>query len=838
MSDNKNLSPTICLLPVSSINIHATGKIVRCQMSEIPMGDITEGSIIEQWDNEDFQKLRKNQREGEWQVGCQSCKTKEANGGVSKRLHWQSLDVFSDLWDKVDWEAGKNNKIYHMDIAFNNLCNFKCRMCSSAYSNAWIGDEAKLKETGVGLIQLNRTSSLFNREKHSIKSSQLQEVVDAAPDLRRVEILGGEPFLVPEFMEFLAMLRAKGMDKNIELMITTNGSVVKPEHLEALEGFKYVNINLSLDATGKLFSYMRSAGYIDWDGIVRQATMIRDWCDKPREGNYKLNINGTYQIANSLNIKEFIEFIIKFYGWDLKEPSSASKKRHSFEHRILQGPPMYRAKHLPPDILEKSLAQIDELFATYPFLDTITERRYLNDIKTYIQKSLEAYRGKTDDYDRFNREFIAYTIELDDIRSESLNDCAPEIFNAYKQRFEKYENTRKFKQDNFCYMPWHGLAVAANGAVKPCCQWRDSIGDIDDIDVIEAWKYDKKITTLRQQFIDNERPDSCSSCWEREDQIGESRRLWFFNKFVTKKQFEKRDTYKPKLQPNNFKWMQMDINLSNVCNLKCRMCGSWASNQWFDEEVALANINPAYEKTKDPSQLELRQHSIEDLAKLLPYMEDTRRVDFKGGEPMLAKNHVEFLDLLIDKGYNQNLALQYTSNGTVVNPKILDTLSKFKEVRMMFSIEGTGSLYSYIRGGKYTIEQLEEVIGLYDELPNIHIGFNVTIQAYNLLNLYDLQKQLKVWTQKFRNVYDDSAFTTICNKPMYLSPFVMPEKLRKQVSKQLVGHGDFVGLLKRLDDRNTHRKHWETFKAYTNDLDRMRGESVLDHIPELKEFWE
>jgi radical SAM protein with 4Fe4S-binding SPASM domain len=835
MSDNKNLSPTVCLLPVSSINIHATGKIVRCHMSEIPMGDVSEGSIIEQWNNEDFQQLRKDQREGVWQLGCQSCKTKEDNGGVSKRLHWQSLDVFSDLWDKVNWQAGKDNEIYHMDIAFNNLCNFKCRMCSSAYSNAWIGDENRLKEIGIGLAQLSRTSSLFDREKHSIKSSQLQEVIDAAPKLRRVEILGGEPFLVPEFMEFLSMLRTAGIDKNIELMITTNGSVVKPEHLEALEGFKYVNINLSLDATGSLFSYMRSAGFIDWDGIVKQAEMLRNWCDKPREGNYKLNINGTYQLVNSLNVKEFIEFIIKFYGWDVTEPTSASKNRHSFEHRILQGPPMYRAKHLPPDILEKSLAQIDELFATYPFLDTITERRYLNDIKILIQKSLEAYQGKTD-YDRFNKEFIEYTVELDEIRNEKLIDCAPAIWEAYKQQFLKYEHKRSFKETNFCYMPWHGLAVAANGAIKPCCQWRDSIGDIDTVDVIDAWKYDKKIIELRQQFLDNERPESCNSCWEREDQIGESRRLWFADKFVTRK-LEKKHEYTTKLKDKHLKWIQMDINLSNVCNLKCRMCGSWASNQWFEEEEALAKMSPVFEKTKDPEQLKIRQHSIEDLAKLIPYMGDTRRLDFKGGEPMLAKNHVEFLELLIEQNLHQNIVLQYTSNGTVVNPKILDTLSKFKEVRMMFSIEGTGSLYSYIRGGKYTIEQLEEVIGLYDMLPNIHIGFNVTVQAYNLLNLFDLQKQLRAWSYKFNNVKDASAFTTICNKPMYLSPFVMPEKLRKQVSKQLLGQGEFLTLIKKLDDRNTHRKHWETFKSFTNELDKMRGDNVLDHIPELKDYW-
>ena len=25
----------------------------------------------------------------------------------------------------------------------------------------------------------------------------------------------------------------------------------------------------------------------------------------------------------------------------------------------------------------------------------------------------------------------------------------------------------------------------------------------------------------------------------------------------------------------------LDIRFGNLCNLKCRMCGSWASNQWF-----------------------------------------------------------------------------------------------------------------------------------------------------------------------------------------------------------------------------------------------------------------
>jgi radical SAM protein with 4Fe4S-binding SPASM domain len=254
---NKQLSPTICMLPVSSIAIHATGKMIRCHMSETEMGDVNSGSIIKQWDNNAFQDLRKAQRDGEWTQGCQNCQSKEARNVTSKRVHWQNLDVIDDRWGDIDWDNNlTGNKLVHLDIAFNNLCNFKCRMCSSAYSNAWIGDEEKLKQRGFASGGAGspyvRTSSMFDRTKHTLSTEQLQELVDNGKDLRRVEILGGEPFLVPQFMEFLGMLRKAGLDKQIELMITTNGSVITEDHLEKVK-----------DITEKIISKINELKYFN-----------------------------------------------------------------------------------------------------------------------------------------------------------------------------------------------------------------------------------------------------------------------------------------------------------------------------------------------------------------------------------------------------------------------------------------------------------------------------------------------------------------------------------------------------------------------------------------------
>ncbi len=382
-------------------------------------------------------------------------------------------------------------------------------------------------------------------------------------------------------------------------------------------------------------------------------------------------------------------------------------------------------------------------------------------------------------------------------------------------------------------MPWHGLAVAANGNIKPCCQWSDSLGKVEKVNLVDVYKKHPKIIQLRQDFLDGKKPASCKSCWTREEQIGESRRKWFSEKFMSTVSQD----YTYNVQLDDISWTQMDINLSNVCNLKCRMCGSWASNSWFEEDIKLSNINPAFQKENNPANQIIRQHSLEDLSTLLPYLDNILRIDFKGGEPMMAKNHVEFLSMLIEHGLNDQIVLQYTTNGTIVNPKILDVMSKFKKVRIMFSIEGTGELYSYIRGGKYTIEELEEVVSMYNDLPNVEIGFNVTIQAYNLLNLKELYYLLESWANKFKNVSNSSAFTTICNSPMYLSPFVLPDKLRNIAFNELKDIKDFDVLSKNLLSNIIHEQHWGTFKEFTIQVDKLRSEDVCNIIPALKEYW-
>ena len=387
----------------------------------------------------------------------------------------------------------------------------------------------------------------------------------------------------------------------------------------------------------------------------------------------------------------------------------------------------------------------------------------------------------------------------------------------------------------FCHMPWSAITLSANGDVKPCCQFSNKGRKPNtEHDTIMENFNSERMQDLRKQFLNGEQPSACNSCWEREDLVGQSRRLWFNKKFMKFDKDFKKGIIPTEISVPTPQFLQADINLSNVCNLKCRMCGSWASNSWFEEELALAKIDKRYEKNDQP--VSLQQYGLEDLRNMLPHLKDVRRIDFKGGEPMMAKHHNQFLQWLIDEDMT-DIELFYTTNGTVQNPKILNLLKQFKRVSICFSIEGTGELYRYIRGGKYQLADFEKTLAMYNELENVQIMFNVTLQNYNMFNLPDLYLYLHELEDKYNRVDANSAFTTICNKPAYLSPLNLPDDLRDKAIENLSLFSDFDNLVESMKHRKFDPELWEVFINFTNDLDKIRDDSVTEAVPELKEYF-
>ena len=85
-----------------------------------------------------------------------------------------------------------------------------------------------------------------------------------------MKVTGGEPFLSKSFLKFIDNLYQWDFCKNITIVIYTNTTFVpKIKFIKALEKFKSVSLQLSIDSVGKRNDFLRSGS--DWKTVEQVA---------------------------------------------------------------------------------------------------------------------------------------------------------------------------------------------------------------------------------------------------------------------------------------------------------------------------------------------------------------------------------------------------------------------------------------------------------------------------------------------------------------------------------------------------------------------------------------
>ena len=144
--------------------------------------------------------------------------------------------------------------------------------------------------------------------------------------------------------------------------------------------------------------------------------------------------------------------------------------------------------------------------------------------------------------------------------------------------------------DTFCILPWMHLATNASGTLRVCCNSTPNKNFIEKEDgtfykvfrddIEEAWN-SSTYKTIRQQFLNNERPEMCQRCFREEDAGIRSARQ-SANKKWCKEDDEYTDT-----APFDIRYV--DLRLGNLCNLKCRICNPIVSSSWLPDYMSLAH---------------------------------------------------------------------------------------------------------------------------------------------------------------------------------------------------------------------------------------------------------
>jgi len=401
-------SDSWCPIPFNAVSLHPTGVLTRCMMSEEYMSNREDLN----WDNPDFQSLRRDMLRGEWdEEGCMNCKMKEDSGVRSQRQNWLYGDARKNFPDDA-WDKPKitDNTIRHLFLNFNNVCNFKCRMCSPRYSNSLIPEHRWLYENKFpghkhepeNHKNINNVEEFLLANKHKLK------------DVVSIWITGGEPFMGDSIWRAIDLLEEYADPSKIRISITTNGSKVSIKQLERFKIFKRLNFDLSMDAVGDLFEYMRSDGIFSWDDFNSFVEQLATYAKRNYTWLY-VSVNSSFQVYNANNLYEFYEYAAKHFG------------RGHVNMRVLVGPQHFQARNCPENFKEVAKENIHRLLENDKIAEP-SEHRMIQDCLTMLERPPIDVM-----YDRLQR----YTIAQDQYRERYVADYLPILAEGLKDNADQ-----------------------------------------------------------------------------------------------------------------------------------------------------------------------------------------------------------------------------------------------------------------------------------------------------------------------------------------------------------------------------------------------------------------
>jgi MoaA/NifB/PqqE/SkfB family radical SAM enzyme len=396
-------------------------------------------------------------------------------------------------------------------------------------------------------------------------------------------------------------------------------------------------------------------------------------------------------------------------------------------------------------------------------------------------------------------------------------------------------------KDKFCVLPWISLEASPIGTVRPCCLADEEIINDQgqkfellsaDFESIQQSQYMQR---LRRDFLAGRRPQTCRKCWNEERAGRTSKRMHTLDRL---KHMIEHEEWTVDAKPLMF----LDLKLGNICNLKCRICGSWSSSQFATEEL---NDMPADQDRKSsfpyrmlragawPRENENFWNQVESV------LDQIRYIEFTGGEPFMIREHFQLLRSLVDRGIADRVEIHYNTNGTIFPEEAESIWQHFKLVEIAFSIDDVGPRFEYQRSNASWPEVCEN-LDRFRDLKETH--HNIVLQICTTVNIFNVRylDQVAHWIYQNResfnfvywNMMHDAWYFSIATLPDtvkhsiadYLRTADIPEIYRKEIDHVI----DFMLGGASTDGFMTRMK--------IHDLDRKRNQNLATVAPELAQL--
>jgi radical SAM protein with 4Fe4S-binding SPASM domain len=372
------LPKTFCVLPWINLSTDVNGSLRPCCKfaqpsidNEYQLPNMKDGSLLELWNHEKFQNLRRAFLDGKKPTECSSCWNEEAAGLSSFRTEFVQNKKIRITGRQFGLVADSGP--LSLDLKLNNVCNLKCRICGPQASSTFLKEHQERFNIKITDGNYWLSDKILGTENESV-------IKLWASELQHLEITGGEPMASPENIKILEILIASERAHEITILLNTNGTLYNKKFINLLTKFKHVTISLSIDDIGPRLEYQRYP--TDWSTIQQN---LEKFCQlRDLHPNIWLTLCPTVSIFNVYYLPEYLQW--------------ANGLNIGRYYNVLHYHPCYSIKNLPETI--KKLVR-----------EKLTDPEFINIINFLNLNSEELMP-----------EFIKQVTELDQHRQQSFTD--------------------------------------------------------------------------------------------------------------------------------------------------------------------------------------------------------------------------------------------------------------------------------------------------------------------------------------------------------------------------------------------------------------------------------
>jgi len=269
-------------------------------------------TLKEHWNSEHMKSVRLRMMAGEELSECEVCDHKLLNTDVY-RSYWNQLfkDRVDEAYDSTDETGATTMQTISFDYRFNNLCNFKCRMCGDMLSSSWEAESRKNK-TWTKESQPWMASPLREQIIKFQDTQVVQEFVEAVETKRIKEIYwcGGEPLMWDMHWKAMQRIIDLGFAKEVYVRYNTNLSRTSfkgTKLFDLLPQFQDWQICSSLDGTGEVGEYIRDGlNYEQWLRNFKEGMAVAKTTREMRL-DYTITMPGLLELKNMFDLSRELD---------------------------------------------------------------------------------------------------------------------------------------------------------------------------------------------------------------------------------------------------------------------------------------------------------------------------------------------------------------------------------------------------------------------------------------------------------------------------------------------------------------------------------------------------